>query len=51
MFCARNVTKFIFSCTQCLLLVYTGGGYIEVLDKLAEDTMNHAVEEVKASLE
>ena len=34
-----------------LFTVYTGGGYIEVWDKLAEDTMNHAVEEVKASLE
>ena len=31
-----------------LFTVYTGGVYIEVVDKLAEDAMNHAVEEVKA---
>ena len=31
-----------------LFTVYTGGGYIEVVDKLSEDAMNHAVEEVKA---
>ena len=35
-FCARNVLKF----SVILFTVYTGGGYIEVLDKLAEDTMN-----------
>ena len=38
----------IFMYSILLFTVYTGGGYIEVVDKLAEDAMNHAVEEVKA---
>ena len=38
----------IFMYSVLLFTVYTGGGYIEVVDKLAEDAMNHAVEEVKA---
>ena len=28
--------------------VYTGGAYIEVVDKLAEDAMNPSVQQVKA---
>ena len=49
--CKKCYKIHIFMYSVLLFTVYTDGEYIEVLDKLAEDTMNHAVEEVKASLE